>query len=99
MEFWAGGGVTFEAAVTALFVASPPDVGSRAPTSLSRGGRDQRVVAASSIPQDIRSLHHGRGCHVVASSYCLTHGWWQANKKHGQKKIIVRRNTGVLTSS
>jgi hypothetical protein len=85
-DFWSGRYLPF--------VASPPAVGSRAPTSLSHGGCDCRVVAASRIPQGIRSLHHGRGCHVVASSYCLTHGWWQANKKHGQEKIIVRRNTG-----
>ncbi len=76
------------------FVASLSAVRCRAPASLSRGGRDCRVVAASSIPQGIRGLHHGSGCHVVASTYCLTHGWWQVNKKHGQKKIIVWRNTG-----
>ncbi len=69
IEIWAGGGATFGAGVTALFVASPPAVRSRAPTSLSRGGCDLRIVAASSIPQGIRVLHHGRGCHVVASSY------------------------------
>ncbi len=93
MEICAGGGVTFGAGVTALFVASPPAVRSRAPTLLSRGGRNCRIMAASSIPQGIHGLHHGRSCLVVASSYCLMHGWWQANKKHGQKKIIVWRNT------
>jgi hypothetical protein len=81
-DFWAG--------VTAPFVASPPVVGSRAPTSLSRGGRDRGIMAASSIPQGICSLHHGRGCRVVASSYCFTHGRGKANKKHGQEKIIAR---------
>ncbi len=95
MKIWAGGGgATFGVGVTVPFVASPPVVGSRAPTSLSRGGRDRRVVATSSIPQGIRSLHHGCGCRVVASSYCLAHGRGKANKKHGQAKIIVRRNTG-----
>ncbi len=94
MKIWAGEGATFGAGVTAPFVASPPVVGSRAPTSLSRGGRDHRVVAASSIPQGIRGLHHGRGCRVIASSYCFTHGRGKANKKHGQEKIIVWRNTG-----
>jgi hypothetical protein len=69
IEIWAGGGATFGAGVTAPFVASPPVVGRRAPTSLSRGGRDRGVVAASSIPQGIRGLHHGRGCRVVASAY------------------------------
>ncbi len=54
IEIWAGGGPTFGAGVTAPFVASPPVVRSRAPTSLSRGGRDRRIVAASSIPQGIR---------------------------------------------
>ncbi len=89
-----GRGATFGAGVTAPFVASPPAAGSRAPTSLSRGGRDRRIVAASSIPQGIRGLHHGRSCRVVASSYCFTHGRGKANKKHGQKKIIVWRSTG-----
>ncbi len=82
------------AGVTAPFVTSPPAVGSRAPTSLSRGGSDRGVVAASSIPQGIRGLHHGCGCGVVASSYCFTHGRGKANKKHGQEKIVVWRNTG-----
>jgi hypothetical protein len=31
---------------------------------------------------------------VIASSYCFTHGRGKANKKHGQEKIIVWRNTG-----
>jgi hypothetical protein len=48
MKIWAG--ATFGAGVTAPFVASPPIVGSRAPTLLSCGGRDRRIVAASSIP-------------------------------------------------
>jgi hypothetical protein len=88
MKIWAGGGATFGAGVTALFVASPPVVGSRAPTSLSCGGRDCRVIATSSIPQGIRGIHHGRGCRVVP------HGRGKVNNKHGQEKIIVRRNTG-----
>jgi hypothetical protein len=83
IEIWAGGGATLGVGITARFVASPPAVGSRAPTLLNRGGRNRRVMAALSIPQGIRGLHHGRSCHVVASSYCLMHGWWQANKKHG----------------
>jgi hypothetical protein len=94
MEIWAGGGATFGAGVTTPFVDSPPAVGSRAPTSLSRGGRDRRIVSASSIPQGIRGLHHGRGCRVVASSYCFMHGRGKANKEHGQEKIVVRRDTG-----
>ncbi len=69
IEIWSGGGATFGAGVAAPFVASPPAVGSRAPTSLSRGGRDRGIVATLSIPQGIRGLHHGRGCCVVASSY------------------------------
>jgi hypothetical protein len=89
IEIWAGGGATFGVGVTTPFVASPPAVGSRAPTSLSRGGCDRRIGAASSIPQGICGLHHGRGCRVVASSYCFTHGRGKANKEHGQKKIIV----------
>jgi hypothetical protein len=88
-----GGWATFGADITAPFVTSPPGVGSRAPTSLSRGGRDGRVMATLSIPRGIHGLHHGCGCRVVASSYCFTHGRGKANKKHGQKKFVVQRNT------
>jgi hypothetical protein len=88
------GGATFGEGVTAPFVASLPAVGSRAPTSLSRGRRDRRVVATSSILKGIRGLHHGHCCLVVASSYCFTHGRGKANKEHGQEKIVVRRDTG-----
>jgi hypothetical protein len=84
MEIWAGGGATFGAGVAAPFVASPPAVGSRALTLLSRGGHDRRVVATLSIPQGIRGFYYGRGCRVVASSYCFLHGRGEANKKHGQ---------------
>jgi hypothetical protein len=69
IEIWAGGGVTFGAGVAAPFVTSPPAARSRAPTSLSCGGRDHRIVAASSVPECIRGFHHRCGCHVVASSY------------------------------
>jgi hypothetical protein len=93
VEIWVGGGVTFGVGVTAPFVASSSTVGKGGPNSLCPGSRNRRVVAASRIPQGIRSLHHGRSCHVVASSYCLMHGWWQTHKKHAQKKIFVRRNT------
>ncbi len=89
----AGRGSTFGVGVTAPFVASFPVGRDRAPTLLSCGRRNDRVVAASSIPQGIRSLHHGCSSHVVASSYCLMHGWVQANKEHGEKKIVVWRNT------
>jgi hypothetical protein len=83
IEIWTGGGATFGAGVTAPFVASPPAVRSRVPTSLSRGGHNRRIVAAVSIPQGIRS-----------SSYWFTHWRGKTNKEHGQKKIIVRRSTG-----
>ncbi len=46
----AGRGATFRAGIASPFVTSLPAVGSRAPTMLSRGGCDCRVVAASSIP-------------------------------------------------
>ncbi len=80
-------GATFGAGVTAPFVRS------KYPTSLSRGSRNCRVVAASSIPQGVCSLHHGCSFRVVASSDRLTHGWRLANKEHCQEKIIVWRNT------
>ncbi len=52
-------GVTYGAGIAALFVASLPIIRSRAPTALSCGGCDHRVVAALSIPLGFRSLHHG----------------------------------------
>jgi hypothetical protein len=83
MEIRAGrGGETFEAGATAPFVTSPSAVGSRAPTSLSRGGRDCRVVAASSIPGGVCSLHHGPGCLVVAICHLLlSHEWMVAGEQ------------------
>ncbi len=50
IKIGAGRGATFGAGVAASFVTSLPAVGSRAPTTLSRGGCDCRVVAAPSIP-------------------------------------------------
>jgi hypothetical protein len=94
MEDWAGGGGNFWSGRYRPVRRLSSRCWGRAPTALSRGGRDLRVVATSSIPQGIRSLHHGRGCRVVASSYCFPHGRGKANKKHGQEKIVVRGNTG-----
>jgi hypothetical protein len=45
-------------------------------------------MATLSIPQGVR------GRHVVASAYCFMYGREKANKKHGQEKVVVRRNTG-----
>jgi hypothetical protein len=73
-----------------LFVASLPVVRSRAPSSLSLGGRDHSAVAASSIPQGICSLHHGCSCLVVAPTVSRMMAVGEQEK--GQKKIIVRRN-------
>ncbi len=85
-----GKGATFGTGITAPFVASLPAVGSRAPASLCRGGCDRKIVAAPSVPYGVRSLHHGCGCLMVTSSYCLSHGCWKTNKKHCQEKVIVR---------
>ncbi len=89
----AGRGATFGVCVTAPFVASLPVFRSRAPTLLSRGGHDCRVLISSSIPQGVCGLHYSCSCLVLASSYRLTHEWQQANKEHGQKKISVRGNS------
>ncbi len=80
VEVRAGRGATFGTGVAAPFVASLPAVRSRAPTSLSRGGHN---CSRLEHPTGRRSLHHGCGSLVVASSYHLSHGRWQANKKHG----------------
>jgi hypothetical protein len=63
-------GVTYGAGVAALFVALLPIIRSRAPTALSCGGCDHRVVAALSIPLGFRSLHHGCRCLVVRVWAC-----------------------------
>jgi hypothetical protein len=76
IEIRAGRGLTFRTGVAALFVALLPAARSRAPTALSRGSCNCGVVAASSIPQGVRSLHHGCGCRVGASSYRFSHGRW-----------------------
>jgi hypothetical protein len=83
--------VAFGTPVAAPFIASLPSGKSRAPILLIRGGCDRRVVAASSIPQGVRGLHHGRDCLVVASAYCFSHGRQQANEKHSQKEVCVWR--------
>jgi hypothetical protein len=79
----AGRGVTFSTGVAALFVTSLPAVRSWAPIALCRGGCNCWVMAASSIPQGVCSLHHGCSRLVCASSYRFLHGRRQANQKHG----------------
>ncbi len=49
MKIWVGRGVTFEAGITASFVASLPTAGSGASASLFQGSCDRRVVAAPSV--------------------------------------------------
>jgi hypothetical protein len=63
----AGRGATFGMGVAVLFVASLSTSGSRASTSLSRGGRDRKIVAIS-------SFHNSCGYPVVNCAYCLPHG-------------------------
>jgi hypothetical protein len=57
---------TFGTGVAVPFVGRLLASGSRAPTSVSRGGHDCRVVAASSIPQGVCGSNRVRGC-LVAS--------------------------------
>jgi hypothetical protein len=71
----AGRRVTFGTGVAVPFVGRLPASGSRAPTSVSPGGRDRRVVAASSIPQGVRSSNRVKGCLVVSCTYYFSHGW------------------------
>ncbi len=71
----AGRWATFGTSVAVPFVGRFPASGSRAPTSVSRGGRDRRVVAASSIPQVVRGSNRVRGCLVVSCADRLSHGW------------------------
>jgi hypothetical protein len=74
---------TFGTGVAVPIVAPLPAGGSRAPTFLSRGRRDHRVVAASSVSQGLRSLNCVRGCLVVPRAYRFSHQGRQANEKHG----------------
>ncbi len=71
----AGRRATFGTGVVVPFVGRLPASGSRAPTSVSPGGRDRRVVAASSIPQGVRSSNRVKGCLVVSCTYYFSHGW------------------------
>jgi hypothetical protein len=89
----AGRWVTFGMGVAVPFVARLPASGSRAPTSVSRGGRDHKVVAASSVPQGVCGLNRIYGCLVVPCTNCFSHGVRQANEKHGHEKICVWRNS------
>jgi hypothetical protein len=93
MEGRAGRWATFGTGVAVPFVARLPASGSGAPTSVSRGSRDHRVVAASSVPQGIRGSNRVHGCLVVSCAYRFSHGGRQANEKHGHKKICVFRNS------
>jgi hypothetical protein len=69
MKSRAGKWATFGTGVAVPFVGRLPASGSRAPTSVSRGGRDCRVAAASSILQGVH------GSLVVSCAYCFSHGW------------------------
>jgi hypothetical protein len=93
MEGRAGRWATFGTGIAVSFVAHLPASGSRAPTSVSHGGRDCRVLAALSIPQGNRGSNYVRGCLVVSCAYHFSHGGQQANEKHGQEKICVWRNS------
>ncbi len=71
----AGRRVTFGTDVAVPFVGRLPASGSMAPTSVSPGIHVRRVVAASSIPQGVRSSNRVQGCLVVSCTYCFSHGW------------------------
>jgi hypothetical protein len=93
MKSRAGRRAAFGTGVAAPFVACLPTSGSRVPTSVSRGGCNRRVVAASSAPQGVRSSNRVRGCLAVSCTYRFSHGGRQANEKHGHEKICVWRNS------
>ncbi len=93
MEGRAGRWATFGTGVAVPFVARLPASGSGAPTSVSRGSRDHRVVATSSVQQGIRGSNCVHSCLVVSCAYRFSHGGRQANEKHGHKKICVLRNS------
>jgi hypothetical protein len=82
---WAAFGV----GVTASFVASLPTAGSGDPASLCRGSCNVGSRPLS-IPEGVRSCHHGCGRFMGASSYCLSHGWWTTNQKHCKNKVVFR---------
>ncbi len=71
----AGKWATFGMGVAVPFVGRLPASGSRAPTSVSRGGCDRRVAAASSILQGVRGSNRVRGSLVVSCAYRFSHGW------------------------
>ncbi len=93
VESRAGRRATFGTGLAVPFVGRLPASGSRAPTSVSRGGRDHRVVATSSIAQGVRSSNRVRGCLVVSCAYRFSHGGRQTNEKHGHEKVCIWRNS------
>jgi hypothetical protein len=46
----------------------------RVPAALSHGGCDRKLMAASSVPQDVHGFHNSCGCLVVACADRLPHG-------------------------
>jgi hypothetical protein len=74
MESRAGRQATFGTSVAVLFVARLPASGSGAPTSVSRGSHNRRVVAALSVPQGVRGSNRVRSCFVVSCAYRFSHG-------------------------
>ncbi len=93
VESRVGRRATFGMSVAVPFVACLPASGSRAPTCVSRGGHDHRVMAASSVPQGVRGSDCVRGCLVISCAYRFSLGGQQTNEKHGHEKICVWRNS------
>ncbi len=89
----AGRRATFGTGVAVPFVTRLLASGSRAPTSVSRGSRNHRVVAASSIPQGVCSSNRVHSCLVISCAYRFSHGGRQGNEKHCHEKICVWRNS------
>jgi hypothetical protein len=88
VESRAGRWAAFGTGVAVPFVARLPAGGSRALTSVSRGGRDRRVVAASSVLQGVRGSNRVRGCFVLSCAYRFSHRGRQANETHGHEKDL-----------
>ncbi len=89
VESRAGRQATFGTGIAIPFVAHLPASGSRAPTSVRCGGRDNRVGAASSVPQGVCGPNRVRGCLVVSCAYRFCHGGRQMNEKHGHENTCL----------
>ncbi len=93
VEGRAGRRATFGTGVAVPFVARLPGSGSRAPTSVSHGGCDHRVVAVLNVPQGVPGLNRVLGCLVVPAPTASLMEGGRRMRNMAMEKICVWRNS------